>query len=369
MLKRLFRASAVVLVLVPQVALGAFSDVRGTRYNDAFLYLEEKGAVQAGRPYDFINRAEALKVIVQMHSHIREKAEWYKDNLPSLPLFIDYYQGEWFTPYIEAGFESGIVNGYPDRTFRPSSPVKTEEALALLMRAYGKNPPNTEASPWYRWYADEAVRRNIVYGGEKIYLNRYLTRGQFFDMVYRFDFIESQQEIAFIDPEPVQQASLQVVTQPVFTSANQVVEGQQFAISIPKLGIENLTVTHPSDTVSQKGLLAVLKNGVGHLFSYPGNGGKIMIYGHSSGYSWDVSKYTKIFTRVNELREGDEVYVSYKGQIYTYRVTTQETIDPTDVRPFQGSGEELILFTCWPVGTAKSRLIVRAVPVDSIAAR
>ncbi len=94
-----------------------------------------------------------------------------------------------------------------------------------------------------------------------------------------------------------------------------------------------------------------------------------MIYGHSSSYSWDVSKYTKIFTKVNQLKAGDQVYLTYNGTLYVYQVTYQQTIAANDIKPFTGKGEELILFTCWPVGTAKYRLIVHAVPVTQVALR
>jgi LPXTG-site transpeptidase (sortase) family protein len=93
-----------------------------------------------------------------------------------------------------------------------------------------------------------------------------------------------------------------------------------------------------------------------------------MVYGHSSGYSWDVSQYTKIFRRVNELQAGDRVYVSYENRQYVYEVTHQQTIAPHDTTPFSGQGEELILFTCWPPDSIKTRLLVHAKPVTDIAA-
>ncbi len=61
------------------------------------------------------------------------------------------------------------------------------------------------------------------------------------------------------------------------------------------------------------------------------------------------------------------VYVTFEGQLYVYQVTGQQTITPNDISPFQGRGEELILFTCWPVGTTKSRLLVHAAPVETVA--
>ena len=98
-------------------------------------------------------------------------------------------------------------------------------------------------------------------------------------------------------------------------------------------------------------------------------GGKIMVYGHSSSYPWDISPYTKIFRQVNKLKTGDDVYVTYQGQLYHYTVTDQQQIAPTDNSPFVGSGEELLLYTCWPPDSTKSRLVIHAAPVQTVAVR
>ncbi len=137
-----------------------------------------------------------------------------------------------------------------------------------------------------------------------------------------------------------------------------------FAIGIPSLGINDLKVSHPTDVASQAGLLAPLQSGVGHLFSYPGNGGTILVYGHSSSYSWDVSEYTKIFRKINGLKPGDKVYVAYAGKTHTYQVTYSETVDAKDMSAYQkNNGEELILYTCWPPDDVKQRYLVHAKPV------
>lgn len=137
-----------------------------------------------------------------------------------------------------------------------------------------------------------------------------------------------------------------------------------FAIGIPSLGINDLKVSHPTDVTTQNGLLAPLQSGVGHLFSYPGNGGTILVYGHSSSYSWDVSEYTKIFRKINALKPGDKVYIAYGGKTHTYEVTYSETVDAKDMSAYQkNNGEELILYTCWPPDDVKQRYLVHAKPV------
>lgn len=138
-----------------------------------------------------------------------------------------------------------------------------------------------------------------------------------------------------------------------------------FAIGIPSLGINDLKISHPTDVATQAGLLAPLQSGVGHLFSYPGNGGTVLVYGHSSSYSWDVSEYTKIFRQINKLKPGDKVYVAYGGKTHTYEVTYSQTVDASDMSQYQkNNGEELILYTCWPPDDVKQRYLVHAKPVS-----
>ncbi len=201
-------------------------------------------------------------------------------------------------------------------------------------------------------------------------------------MVYRLGVVRRDNLAAFVEPKwvpPVLPAfatqpsiplppSVPTILQPPVPSGA-MLSGKPFAISIPSLGISDLTITHPGDPTTQKGLLAVLGSGVGHLFSYPGGDGKIMIYGHSSGYAWDVSKFTKIFRKINELNAGDRVYVTYKGKLHVYQVTYKQAVPSNDLKYFSGDGEELILYTCWPPDSIKERFLVHATPVSDVAVK
>ncbi len=138
-----------------------------------------------------------------------------------------------------------------------------------------------------------------------------------------------------------------------------------FTINIPSLGIGPLYVSNPEDPFTHDGLLQPLKNGVGHLFGNPGGGGKILVYGHSSSYPWDLSPYTKIFRQINKANIGDTVSIDYMGQTYNYRVSFKETVPANDMTAYQdsGSGEDLILYTCWPPDSITQRYLVHATPI------
>ncbi|MSR87207.1 sortase [Candidatus Peribacteria bacterium] len=352
-------------------------------YDDAYRFLADAGAIDSSNSSnapEVISRAELLRVLLDARPDTRARVENARIRLSKLPLFLDVEPSEWYAPYAQAAFTGLVTTGFPDRTLRPNEPVPVEEGITLLMRAFRERTVYIESdTEWFAPFVRAALAKNVVARPRSVMLGQLLTRGQFYDMVYRMSVVERDHLVAFIDhrpPAPVYSPGIAIAaaaTQQVQPSApvdaRQYASAQNFAISIPSLGIKDLAVIHPQDAQTSDGLLAPLQHGVGHLFSYPGRGGKIMVYGHSSGYSWDVSKYTKIFRQVNRLRPGDAVYVTYNGTLYVYSVTGQQTISPKDATPFTGQGEELILYTCWPPNSIKQRLIIRASPVETVAVR
>jgi LPXTG-site transpeptidase (sortase) family protein len=428
LLRRFLASLAITAIFAgsSRVALAAgFSDTAGTNYEIAFSYLQEKGIVAGysdglARPTYPLNRVEALKVILESYGKYDKTISAYKKKMPPLPLFGDTDQKQWYAPYIETAFENGVITGYPDGTFRPAKLLTVEEAVTMLMRTFEEKGSSQKAElsaymqnqpgQWYTPSINVAITRNLVMHAGQRKLGAVITRGEFFDMVYRLHWIRSRGEVAYNGREPNEPRAVVAAPTPVYTldenleptgvtTTNGVAPRPQpqvtptpapqqpvtiapkidhpyasekyFAISMPSLGIENLAIIHPEDALSHDGVLAPLSNGVGHLFAYPGGGGKIMIYGHSSGYPWDVSEYTKVFRRINELAVGDRVYVTYAGNLYIYEISLEQTVLAKDTSPFNddGSGEELILYTCWPPDSIAQRYLVHAVPVETIALR
>lgn len=427
--RRLVAFIAILAIFAGQTPVStarSFPDTAGTMYETAFSYLSDRSIIQGfndglARPYDPLNRAQAVKVVVSSVPSALERADWYKGHMPPLSLFTDVPQAEWYAPFLEAGFERGIVTGYPDGTFRGGRLVTVEEGIALLLRAYGEQGSQTFQQSafiqnfpgeWFTPFVNAAIQKNLIAPGQgQLLLGTPLTRGQFADMVYRMNVTREQGVVAFQDglsrsvvpsrPPVVQQPTRRPIAQqpqqPAFrplqgrggnvasigsTSGNENLPTTSavgnpnasekfFAVSIPKVGIQDLTITHPTDPFTDEGVLAPLQNGVGHLFSYPGGGGKIMVYGHSSGYPWDLSEYTKIFRKINELAVGDKIYVTYDGKLYVYEVTFEEAVPAEDTSRFNdnGTGEELILYTCWPPDSIEQRYLIHALPVETYVLR
>jgi LPXTG-site transpeptidase (sortase) family protein len=129
-------------------------------------------------------------------------------------------------------------------------------------------------------------------------------------------------------------------------------------IYIPRININAPLIKGTS--ADEKTILNQLKNGVliypGS--SLPGEGKNTIIIGHSSSnVPWQ--KYGRIFSKLPELASNDIIIINYNGKKYEYRVNQK----------FKGSVQELvslniqsdlILGTCWPIGSDEKRIIVTA---------
>lgn len=138
-----------------------------------------------------------------------------------------------------------------------------------------------------------------------------------------------------------------------------------FIISIPRLKIENATVTVGGDDLSKS------------LIQYPGTAapgknGNTVVFGHSIlPIFYNPKNYMSIFSTLPTLRKGDEVDVNYDGVSYKYRVDAMFEVTPNDIQVLEQDTSDsfLTLVTCVPPGDPRKpkRLIVRTrlVPIRS----
>lgn len=119
------------------------------------------------------------------------------------------------------------------------------------------------------------------------------------------------------------------------------------------------------DGADENTYFPALKKGVAHLqgSAKPGENGNIVIFGHSSQAVNTENKYGDIFSRLNELKNGDEIiiYIAKKKKQILYKVTDKNIVNPDDVSATYDTGEDkLTLITCWPIGSDEQRLIITA---------
>jgi sortase A len=124
-------------------------------------------------------------------------------------------------------------------------------------------------------------------------------------------------------------------------------------IRIPAIGIDDVVVqgTDPTD----------LEKGPGHYAGtpMPGDPGNAAIAGHRT-------TYLHPFYDLNELRDGDPIYVTTVQGTFRYDVTGSAVVQPTDVAVLDPtSTPTLTLTTCNPRYSAATRLVVTASLVES----
>lgn len=137
----------------------------------------------------------------------------------------------------------------------------------------------------------------------------------------------------------------------------------QFSIVIPKVAA-NAPVMANVDAGDRDAYLEALKKGVAQAegSAFPGEGGHIYMFAHSTDYIWNVGSYNAVFYLLYKLEVGDEINLFYKGQRFLYRVNGKEIVDPHEVEYItrKTDKEFLTLQTCWPPGTTLKRQMIFA---------
>ncbi len=143
-------------------------------------------------------------------------------------------------------------------------------------------------------------------------------------------------------------------------------EDPNFSIIIPKIGA-NAQILSNIDASNEKEYLKSLQKGVAHTLgtAFPGEGGHVFLFAHSTDYFWNVGSYNAVFYLLYKLNPRDEIDIFYKGQRYVYKVTAKKIVDASQVEYItrKTNKEFLTLQTCWPPGTTLKRLLVFATRV------
>lgn len=133
-----------------------------------------------------------------------------------------------------------------------------------------------------------------------------------------------------------------------------------YQLIIPSLSIDVSIVPEVPGTDEQK-YLEALRGGVAHYAgtALPGAIGNAFIFGHSS-YT-ESQAYSEIFKNLNQLTTNDQIYIHKQDIVLKYRVIESKIVAADDLAILaQGNDEKLTLMTCWPIGTAKERMVVIA---------
>lgn len=121
----------------PNTYCAGYSDVRtNSPYCNALVEMKKQGVFTGYpdgtfKPDQEINRAETVKVMMLVLKYNVPLTGWYFDSAG----FKDVYSGAYYTPYLAAARLYGIINGYPDKTFKPTQTVNRAELSKIFLEA------------------------------------------------------------------------------------------------------------------------------------------------------------------------------------------------------------------------------------------
>ncbi len=132
---------------------------------------------------------------------------------------------------------------------------------------------------------------------------------------------------------------------------------------IPRLSIQVPVLYAPSSR--EDDIQVLLRSGTVHLqgTALPGQIGNCYIVGHSSDFKNALGDYKTVFSRLPELKIGDEVRILSREETFIYRVINTSVIEPDDLSVLSQDtrGRKLLtLQTSYPIGSAKQRFLVVA---------
>ena len=149
------------LVLVLALVLGSFaftfaaapSDVIGEDCEDAVNVLKELGVVSgypdgSFKPAGIVTRGEMAKFVIA--------ALGLEDYAAGTSGFSDM-AGNWSDKYVAYAVSLGIINGYPDGTFKPNNTVSYDEAAKMLVAALGYTPDSLVGAWPVNWVTKAKV--------------------------------------------------------------------------------------------------------------------------------------------------------------------------------------------------------------------
>lgn len=134
-------------------------------------------------------------------------------------------------------------------------------------------------------------------------------------------------------------------------------------IIIEKIGVNtpivfDVPVGHKTDYWN------ALDKGVAHALgtAKPGEVGNTYLFAHSTAHEANIARYAAVFTKLDEVSEGNRIVIFYEGKRYDYVVESSEVVASFDTTPLlRDFGRPVLtLQTCYPRGVAKDRLIVTA---------
>lgn len=175
---------ALVCVLAfTSTAFASFSDVPASHLNyDAITYVEDLGIVQ-GYPDGTYKPDAPINRVEFTKIIIATKYSQNEIDTCNSVSFSDVGDGAWYAPYVCVAELNNIVDGYPDGTYKPANLITFAEASKIITNTLIE--PTTQGSEiWYRPYVLKLENINAIPTTINSFDHK-LTRGEMAEMIYR----------------------------------------------------------------------------------------------------------------------------------------------------------------------------------------
>lgn len=178
-------------------------DVTGHKYEAAIRFLAMNSIINgypdgSFKPDGTLNRAEMVKIMSLTYQLANPSFDFNSQKSQyDTACFKDIAAGQWYTSYVCYAKEVGILQGYPDGTFKPDKQISRVEALKIVLNSLdisvetmGDETPvnyfdDTDTSAWYWPYINTAYYNDLI--EEKsgnYYPDKSVLRGEVSNLVY-----------------------------------------------------------------------------------------------------------------------------------------------------------------------------------------
>lgn len=132
-MKKYFIPLVFLTMLFSNSASASFPDINDSYHLKAVNWLQDNGVVQGYgdgtfKPAKNVSRVEFLKMIYETLGDFKQ----VEVELP----FKDVTDGEWYVKYVKKAYAEGVINGYPDGTFKPDNDINVVEASKIVANAF-----------------------------------------------------------------------------------------------------------------------------------------------------------------------------------------------------------------------------------------
>jgi len=177
-----FTVVSFLFLALSAVAAFKYSDVNSANnYSEDIQLISDLGIVKGYddgtyKPYQTLNRAELLKIIIE--ASFEDEFEAFAGQ----NCFSDVPGSEWYTKYVCFAKDRGIVEGYSNGRFEPDQEINFVEALKITLKGFDYKYDVSD--PWYKGIVEVAESHNFIPLSVS-YFDQSLNRGQMADLIAR----------------------------------------------------------------------------------------------------------------------------------------------------------------------------------------